>query len=203
MLLVEIIDEKQYIQKKKNERKKYIMGYEYALLEQQRNRHTKCSQVEITRGWQTGTWQRWSSDDPAALPTTWCQLQEPSPFSVSCHSRRKFRKMQSVTMAKGKTMGEPGSCCCYFHLDGLFFSHGGHGGPGGHFCWLTGGGHGWGGQGSWDFCVHTFEGGWQGSLNWWWCCGCGCGCWWWDILPGSQESEIQTDNILHNWVSKW
>ena len=33
--------------KKKNERKKYIMGYEYALLEEQRNRQTKGSRVEI------------------------------------------------------------------------------------------------------------------------------------------------------------
>ena len=29
--------------KKRNERKKYIMGYEYALLEKQKNRHTNGS----------------------------------------------------------------------------------------------------------------------------------------------------------------
>ena len=58
MLVVDRRDEKHYMQKKKkNERKKYIMGYEYALLEQQRNRHTKGSQVR-DHTWMTGTWQR-------------------------------------------------------------------------------------------------------------------------------------------------
>ena len=50
--------------------------------------------------------------------------------------------MHSVTMAEGRTVEEPGTWCCYFHLGGHFCLHGGHGGPGGHFCWLTGGGHG-------------------------------------------------------------
>ena len=56
----------------KNERKKYIMGYEYALLENQKNRHTNCSwgrdhNVDYSRAHGTER----SSDDPAALlPTT-------------------------------------------------------------------------------------------------------------------------------------
>ena len=41
--------------------------------------------VEITMRITDGQMAKRSSDDPAALlPTTWCQLQEASLFSVSC-----------------------------------------------------------------------------------------------------------------------
>ena len=57
--------------------------------------------------------------------------------------------MQSITLAKGSTMEEPGSCFFlqmksvhYLDLGGHFCLHGGHGGPGGHFFWPSGGGHG-------------------------------------------------------------
>ena len=74
--------------KKKKERKKYIMGYEYALLEKRRNRHTDCS-----RGRDQGADYRWahgterSSDDPAALlPTTWCFSFRKQAFPLSAVS---------------------------------------------------------------------------------------------------------------------
>ena len=100
-------------QKKKKERKKYIMGYEYALLEKRRNRHTDCS-----RGRDQGADYRRahgterSSDDPAALlPTTWCFSFRKQAFPLSAVSwAGRLRKMQSITMAEGRTVEEPGSC---------------------------------------------------------------------------------------------
>ena len=87
-------DGKHYMQKKKNERKKYIMGYEYALLEEQKNRHTNCSRGRDHNAdyiWANGK-ERWSNDPAALLPTTWCQLQEASLFSVSCWLRREIKE---------------------------------------------------------------------------------------------------------------
>ena len=91
-------------------------------------------------------------DDPAALyPTRWCQPQEESLFSVSCWLRREVKEDEirhhGRRVDNGRAwillfLGLDEIWCCYFHLDGHFCSHGGHGGLGGHFCWLTGGGHG-------------------------------------------------------------
>ena len=80
--------------KKKPQKIAILMGYEYALLEKQRNRPTNCS-----RGRDHNADYRWAHgtestiDDPAALlPTTWCQLQEASLFSVSCWLRREIKE---------------------------------------------------------------------------------------------------------------
>ena len=74
--------------KKKKERKKYIMGYEYALLEKRRNRHTNCSPGRdhcADYRWAHGTER--SSDDPAALlPTTWCFSFRKQAFPLSAVS---------------------------------------------------------------------------------------------------------------------
>ena len=63
---------------KKNERKKYIMDYEYALLEKQRIRNINCSlgrdhNVDYKRAHST---ERSRDDSAAFLPTMRCQLQE-------------------------------------------------------------------------------------------------------------------------------
>ena len=103
--------EKEKLQKTK--RKKYIMGYEYALLEKHRNRHTDCSRGrDHNADYRQARGTERSSDDPAVLlPIMWCQLQEAA-FSLSAVSPGgRLRKMQSVTMAEGRTMEEPGSCC--------------------------------------------------------------------------------------------
>ena len=86
-------DEIHYMQK--NPQKiAILMGYEYALLERQRNRPTNCS-----RGRDHNADYRWAHgtentiDDPAALlPTTWCQLQEASLSSVCCRLRREIKE---------------------------------------------------------------------------------------------------------------
>ena len=142
------------------------MGYEYALLEKQRNKHTICS-WRRDRNMDTDTQMAKRDQAMILLLFHKCGVRfRNQGFSLSAGSPGgRLRKTQSITMAERRTMEEPGTWCCYFHLGGHFCSHGGHGGPGGHFCWLTGGGHGWGGQGSWHFGGHTFGGGWQGSLH--------------------------------------
>ena len=152
----------------KNERKKYIMDYEYALLEKQRNRHINCSpgrdhNVDYRRAHST---ERSSDDSAALLPTMWCQLQEASLSSVSCRLGGRLRKMQSITMAKARTMEEPRSCFLVQMKSGAVL-------PLGwtlvlawwawwsrrafllaHWRWA------WiGGQGSWHFSGHTIGGG--------------------------------------------
>ena len=97
----------------KKGRNKYIMGYEYALLEKRRNRHTNCSPGRdhcADYRWAHGTER--SSDDPAALlPTTWCFSFRKQAFPLSAVSwAGRLRKMQSITMAEGRTVEEPGSC---------------------------------------------------------------------------------------------
>ena len=75
-------------------RKKYGFKYERALLEKQRNRHTKCSQGrDHNPDYRQEHDKERSGDDPAALlPIAWCQPQEPSLFSVSCQSRREVKE---------------------------------------------------------------------------------------------------------------
>ena len=138
--------------KKKKKKEKYIMDYEYALLEKQRNRPTNCSWGrEHNRDYRWAHGTESTIDDPAALlPTTWCQLQAASLFSVSCWLRREIK--EDVIRHHGRRedngrgwilfLGPDVILCCYYHLGGHLCSHGGHGGPGGHFFWLSGGGHG-------------------------------------------------------------
>ena len=140
------------MKEKLNERKKYIMGYEYALLEKQKNRHTNCTRGrDHNVNYRRAHGKERSSNDPAALlPTTWCQLQEASLSSVCCRLRREIKEdaihHHGQREDNGRAwilfLGPDEIWCCYFHLGGHFCSHGGHGGLGGHFCWLTGGGHG-------------------------------------------------------------
>ena len=70
------------------------MGYEYALLEKQKNRHTNCSWGrEHNRDYRWAHGTESTIDDPAALlPTTWCWLQKASLVSVSCRLRRKIKE---------------------------------------------------------------------------------------------------------------
>ena len=88
------------------------MGYEYALLEKQRNRPTNCS-----RGRDHNADYRWAHgtestiDDPAALlPTTWCQLQEASLSSVCCRLRREIKEDAICHHDRSVEMEEQGSC---------------------------------------------------------------------------------------------
>ena len=128
------------------------MGYEYALLERQRNRPTNCSRGrDHNEDYRQAHGTDSTSDNPAALlPTTWCQLQEASLSSVCCWLRREIKedgichdgRREDNGRAWTFFLGPDEIWCCYFHLGGHFCSHGGHGGLGGHFCWLTGGGHG-------------------------------------------------------------
>ena len=104
-------DEIHYMQK--NPQKiAILMGYEYALLERQRNRPTNCS-----RGRDHNADYRWAHgtentiDDPAALlPTTWCQLQEASLSSVCCRLRREIKEDAICHHDRSVEMEEQGSC---------------------------------------------------------------------------------------------
>ena len=109
ILVVDRRDEIHYMQK---ERKKYIMGYEYALLEKKRNRPTNCS------------WGRDHNEDTdrhmaqrvqaitLLLFFQQCGVNfRKQAFSLSAVSwGGRLRKMESVTMADGRTVEEPGPC---------------------------------------------------------------------------------------------
>ena len=109
ILVVDRRDEIHYMQK---ERKKYIMCYEYALLEKQRNRPTNCS------------WGRDHNEDTDRHMTQRVQAIilllffhqrgvnfRKQAFSLSAVSwGGRLRKMESVTMADGRTVEEPGPC---------------------------------------------------------------------------------------------
>ena len=170
-------------------RKKYGFKYEHALLVKQRNRHTNCSQGGDSNADYRQAHVEWSGDDPAALlPTAWCQVQQPSLFSVSHQSRREVKEDAIHHMAWSEDNGRAGSSYSKVQMkSGLLLAlgwtlmiAGWAWWPGGHFSWLTGGGaytggHGWGGhgsthfgggQGSWHFGGHTIADGWQGFHLW-------------------------------------
>ena len=99
-----------YAKKKKKE--KYIMDYEYALLEKQRNRPTNCSwgrEHNRDYRWAHGT-ESTIDDPPALLPTTWCQLQAASLSSVCCQLRREIKEDAVCHHGRREEMEEPGSC---------------------------------------------------------------------------------------------
>ena len=124
-----------------------------ALLEKQKNRHNKCSQGrDHNLDYRQAHGKERSGVGSVALYLTrWCQLQESTLYSVSCPSQTEVKEDAVHHHGRREDNGRawillflgPGEIwCCYFDLGGVFCSHDGHGGPGGHFCWLTGGGHG-------------------------------------------------------------
>ena len=65
-----------------------------ALLETQKNRHTKCSQGrDHNLDYRQAHGKEWSGDGSVALYSTrWYQLQESALYSVSCWSRREVKE---------------------------------------------------------------------------------------------------------------
>ena len=84
-----------------------------ALLEKQKNRHTKCSQG---RDHNLITDRHMAKSDQEMVLLLFIQQGGVSfrnqPFTLSAVGPwRRLRKMQSITMAEERTMEEPGSCC--------------------------------------------------------------------------------------------
>ena len=106
ILVADRREEIHYLQKKKKERKKekYIMVYEYALLEKQRNRPTNCS---WGRDYNVDTDRHMAQRVQAMILLLFFQQrgvsfrQQAFPLPTVDWGGR-LRKMQSVTMAEGR-----------------------------------------------------------------------------------------------------